>query len=247
MKPDNELSWLALQGVSKHLGGREVLQELDMALHPGEVTLLTGDNGAGKTTLLMLLAGLWPADAGELRVGNQWLPARQARRTLRQQAVYLHQSPYLFHGTVADNVRYGLRWQVRNRKQARQMAEEALEAVGLPGFAPRRVQDLSGGERQRVALARAWVLQPRLLLMDEPFASMDAGARRVAMRLVAALPEKGHSLVLTSHNPTDVGGGPHRHLYLANGRLHAARAPEVSTGGHGDAPTLTVLKGGAGR
>lgn len=239
--------WLQAEGLTRQVQGRPVLDGLEVALNCGELVLLSGANGVGKTTLLKVLAGLWPAETGHFRIDGE-LPGRRRRtlRWLRRATVYLHQAPYLFHGTVAANVAYGLRRGPRRptRREAAAQTERALATVGLAGFGPRRVHQLSGGERQRVALARAWVLQPRLLLMDEPFASMDAHAREVAVRLVEDLPGAGCTVILTTHNPAECPASHHRHLRLAEGRLQPQITPKNGEpAARPERPALRVIQG----
>lgn len=129
----------------------------------GERLAVIGDNGSGKTTLLTILAGFAGPFTGKCEVA-----APVAQR------VYVHQQPYLFRGTVLSNVAYGLRARGRSSKEAQTGAERWLALLGIPDHGGRGVANLSGGERRRVAMARAMAVEPRLLLLDEPLADLDA-------------------------------------------------------------------------
>ena len=133
-----------------------------LAIAPGERVAILGSNGSGKTTLLRLLSGLEVEYHG-----------RCAVEASMKERVYVHQSAFLFHGTVLFNVIYGLHVRKVSRVESEKLALLWLERLGLRRLAGNRVAHLSGGERRRVALARAMILQPRLLLLDEPLADMD--------------------------------------------------------------------------
>lgn len=134
----------------------------DLQVTGGERVGICGPNGSGKTTLLRVLAGLEPHYEGECRVE---LSGRAV--------VYVHQSPYLFRGSVLDNVAYGLAARSLRRTRRRQIASDWLERLGIGHLAARNARTLSGGESRRVAIARAFAVQPRLLLLDEPLADLD--------------------------------------------------------------------------
>ena len=151
----------------------EALGEIDLRVGEGEFVCLVGPSGCGKTTLLNLVAGLERADEGEVRVDGKPVHGPGPERAVMFQEAALF--PWL---TVIENVEFGLTM-LRVRKAARRKrALRWLEAVGLARFADANVHELSGGMRQRAALARALVTEPRILLMDEPFASLDEPARR---------------------------------------------------------------------
>jgi molybdate transport system permease protein len=150
----------------------------DLDVRAGERLGIVGPNGCGKSTLLMVLAGLDGSARGGCEVA---VPARDR--------VYVHQQPFLFTGTVLANATYGLRAHGVAAQSAARTAGQWLERLGVDGLAHRDGASLSGGEKRRVALARAMALRPRLLLLDEPLAELDAsGAERVAAAL-DALPE----------------------------------------------------------
>ena len=176
--------------------------------------VLSGQNGAGKTTLLKILAGLEEPDDVRVEIDGRKLSWKAARPALRKQVVYLHQQPYMFDHSVADNVAYGLKVSGMPRAQVVEKVRQALDWAGLSSLAERNARDLSGGEKQRVALTRARVLSPRLLLLDEPLANMDISAREQTILLMRRLKEEGVSSIITSHEPhiSSLIGDEHRHL-----------------------------------
>ncbi len=204
-----------LIGIRQSHGERTVLAIDDLALFPGKLYTLTGANGSGKTTLLTLLALLAPPTAGELRYEGepvQWTNA--ALLGLRRQVTLLHQSPYLFDGSVFANVAFGLKLRGIRGDEKQRRVEQALELAGLPGFGHRRARELSGGEAQRVAMARALALEPKVLLLDEPLANVDRGTSELLEGVIAALPERGTTVIMTTHDPEHPGrlGGEQIHL-----------------------------------
>ena len=161
-----------------------ICQVRNATITRGSTVGITGPNGSGKSTLLRVLAGLETDLAGTLQID---IPLADR--------VFVHQSPYLFSGTVIENVEYGLKARSVSRPARRKLAELWLKRFGIGHLASRSVNSLSGGEGRRTALARACVLEPELLLLDEPLADLDvAGAEFVAQ----ALKELSDSTILLS-------------------------------------------------
>ncbi len=162
---------LAVGEAAKAYGAKRLLDVAGLALAAGDVVILSGDNGSGKTTLLKLLAGLERAD--RLRMRFDGIEATEGRfpRELRRTIVYVHQHPYLFNTSIADNVAYGLRLRRVAREERERKVRDAIGWAGVGHLLAVPPKRLSGGERQRVALARARALEPRVLLVDEPTAS----------------------------------------------------------------------------
>lgn len=212
--------------------GRRLLDVPELVLRAGELLLLTGENGAGKTTLLKIVAALEPPDCAEVEHRGRTRSWRRARRHYRREVVYLHQQPFLFSGTVAANVAYGLKRARWPAARVRDAVGRALAWAGIEALAGREVGGLSGGERQRVALARAWALAPRLLLLDEPTTGLDPEARERAYRLVERLRDEGMGLVVASHEPEALAHLADRWLHVSDGALH----PRAVSGAH--RPTL---------
>jgi sulfate/thiosulfate transport system ATP-binding protein len=177
-----ESSALALEitGISKSFGRYPALRDVSFAAADREFLALLGPSGSGKTTLLRVLAGLEEPDAGEVRFGGEDYLAIPARRR-RAGMVFQHYALFR-HMTVAQNIAFGLK--VRPRAERPSSAEikkrvgDLLDLVQLPGLDKRYPAQLSGGQRQRVALARALAIEPRMLLLDEPFGALDAQVRR---------------------------------------------------------------------
>ncbi|GAL03676.1 ATP-binding cassette domain-containing protein [Photobacterium aphoticum] len=170
-----------------------------LILGPQDAVYLTGDNGVGKTTLLKVLSGLQKPTTGTINLAKHSFLRRLFCAQSNSGVVYMHQTPYMFDGSILDNVCYGLKFSVGNRRHRRTEAINALRMVGLETLADEHISVLSGGERQRVAMARAWVLKPGVLLMDESSASLDPESIERLVVLCKDLIERGTSLVITSH------------------------------------------------
>lgn len=194
------MSALCVEGLSKSFGDHQVLREVDLDVADGGFTAVLGPSGCGKTTLLRIIAGFEQAAAGTVAIGGVTVddgrghPVPPARRRVG----YVAQEGGLFpHLSVAANVGFG----IRDRRQRRSRVAELLDFVDLAGLGHRRPDELSGGQQQRVALARALAPEPRLVLLDEPFASLDA-TLRVSLRedVVRLLRSTGATIVLVTHD-----------------------------------------------
>jgi len=202
---------IELQDASVRFGEHVALQRIDFALRPGERIALVGANGSGKTTLLRLLHGQLPHD-GQRRVAA----------APRQAMVF--QRPFLLRLSVWHNLMVAL-WLARVPRAARAArARAALARVGLEDQAQRPARVLSGGQQQRLALARAWAVQPQILFLDEPTASLDPGAKREVEALIAGFADElgarhGTALVMSTHNLGQAKRLATRVVYLEGGRL----------------------------
>lgn len=229
---------LELAGVTKRFGSTTALDDVTLTLQPGTFTALLGPSGCGKSTLLSLVAGLVHPDAGRVDLDGTSLLGLLAER---RPVGLVFQKPLLFpHMSVLANIGFGLRVGGSGRREVRRVALEMLERVQLAGLADRHVGELSGGQEQRVALARALVLSPRVLLLDEPFSSLDAELRVTMRRLVRALAdETGVTTLFVTHDQAEavdvaddvvlvlggrlVGHGPASGFWSAPSSLAAAR------------------------
>ncbi len=210
----------ALRNIEQRRGAKPVLNIDRLELMPGRLYTLTGPNGAGKSTLLQLLALLEKPSGGDLRLDGEPLPSRRGLLgRLRREVTLVHQSPYLFSGTVAANLGFGLRLRGLSRPERQRRILWALQTVGLGGFEDRRARQLSGGEAQRVALARALVLKPRVLLLDEPTAGLDAESAAVFEGVIATLRGQGLSIIMSTHDPTLSARLDAEEIRLAHGRI----------------------------
>jgi tungstate transport system ATP-binding protein len=191
-----------------------------LAIGDGEILALVGPNGAGKTTLLMLLAFLLRPTRGRLEFLSRdpWA-AGDGASGARRDAVLLTHHPYLFKGTISDNVAFGLKLRDLPEAERRDRAEAALALVELDGWGARSVAGLSAGQAQRVAIARALALRPRVLLLDEPTANLDAA---LGLRMEAVLREAGRewgtTVVFSTHNFSQASRLADAILYLSEGR-----------------------------
>jgi len=197
--------------------------DVDVAAAPGEVTAVLGPNGAGKTTLLRCIAGGHAIDAGRIELGEEVLdalPDRFVAPESRRLGI-VHQRLLLFpHLTALENVAFGVRSRGIKRVQAHAQATGLLERVGLAAHADQKPATLSGGQAQRVALVRALATDPAALLLDEPFAALDATVRPEMRRDVGAfLAEFAGPTVLVTHDLTDALTLADRLVVIEDGRV----------------------------
>jgi tungstate transport system ATP-binding protein len=190
---------------------------LEIATHSAYV--LTGMNGAGKSTLLRVLGGLERADAGTVRFEGREVALHPYPALLRHAVVYVHQHPVLFSTSVAHNIGYGLLLRGEPRARVDAMVERAMDWAGVTHLVDADPARLSGGEKQRVALARAKVLQPRLLLLDEPTANLDGPAREQVIDLIPTLVEAGGTVVIACHDRDLIGMPGVGRMKLRDGHL----------------------------
>ncbi len=215
---------LELKKLTIHYGSAPVVRDLDLSVADGELFALLGPSGAGKTTLLKAVAGLQPPAAGEV-----WLDGRplNALPPEKRNVVMVFQKPLLFPFlNVAQNIAFGLRMRNMNRREQQRRIEKILELTQLEGLGRRRVSALSGGQQQRVSLARALVLEPALLLMDEPLSNLDANLRQQMRELLQEIQAAtGITTLFVTHDQAEALMIAQRMGLLLDGRLRQVGTP----------------------
>jgi iron(III) transport system ATP-binding protein len=218
---------LSLHGVDKHYGSTHAVRAVHLDVSPGEVLVVVGPSGCGKSTLLRLVAGLEAPDAGSVAVGGELVADERTFRQPEHRRVGLvPQDHALFpHLSVARNVAFGLDRLPRQARTAR--VTGLLELLRIEHLADRYPHELSGGEQQRVALARALAPRPAVVLLDEPFSSLDEGLRaRVRTDTLEALQETGSAAVLVTHDQVEALSLGDRVAVLRAGVLEQVGTPE---------------------
>jgi tungstate transport system ATP-binding protein len=207
----NTAPLIALQQAAVAFGPVQALHAVDLHLHRGERLALVGANGSGKTTLLRVLHGLAP-HRGRRDVHT-------APGTPAPVVAMVFQRPFVLSLSVRFNMHVGLWLHGVPRAERALRCDQALARVGLQDLARRHARTLSGGQLQRLALARAWALQPELLLLDEPTASLDPSAKREVEQLIEDLAQDGVTLVFATHNLGQAKRLATRVAYLEAGRV----------------------------
>jgi len=190
---------LALKGIAKNFGAVAAVRGFDLDVAEGEFVTLLGPSGCGKSTTLALIAGFFPADAGEIHLRGKHV---EGLPPFERDIGVVFQDYALFpHMTVAENVGFGLRMRKVAKAEIASRVAEALDLVKLGGLGERRPLQLSGGQRQRVALARALVIRPAVLLLDEPLSNLDLKLREEMRAEIAALQRRlGITTVFVTHD-----------------------------------------------
>jgi sulfate transport system ATP-binding protein len=190
---------IQVRGVSKRFGDAVALEDVTLDVPTGSLTALLGPSGGGKSTLLRVVAGLEVPDSGRVLIDGEDVTGL-APRDRGIGFCFQHYAPFR-HMNVWDNVAFGLKVRRRPKPEIRKRVTELLELVRLEGFAKRYPSQLSGGQRQRMALARALAVEPRLLLLDEPFGALDAQVRKELRAWLRRLHDEVHiTTVLVTHD-----------------------------------------------
>ena len=220
---------IELTNITKRFGDYPALHGIDLSIQPGEFIALLGPSGSGKTTLLRIIAGLEFQDSGEVRldgvdVSNLKVAERGVGFVFQHYALFRHMK-------VADNVAFGLTVRRAKRRMARRdirsRVDELLKLVQLDGLGDRYPAQLSGGQRQRVALARALAVEPKLLLLDEPFGALDAQVRKDLRRALRDLHRQvGLTSVFVTHDQEEALELADRVVVMNHGRIEQIGTPE---------------------
>jgi tungstate transport system ATP-binding protein len=197
-------------------GGKRLIDALSFEIGPGPRTLILGPNGAGKSLTLRLAHGLIRPSAGRVVWQNRKL-AGQGRGPRRQAMVF--QKPVLLRRSVAANLDYALALHKVAGEERRSRREAALERTGLGGYGRQPARTLSGGEQQRLAMARAWALEPQVVFLDEPTASLDPAASSAIEEIVQAMHAEGCKIVMTTHDLGQARRLADEVIFLHRGRL----------------------------
>jgi len=219
---------VVITGLTKRFGDVAAVAGLDLTVRPGELVALLGPSGCGKTTTLRLVAGFMAPDAGEIRVGDRVLssPGTVIPPERRRMAMIFQSYALWPHMTVAQNVAYGLRFAKTPRAQRDGKVEEMLRAVQLAGYGARYPGELSGGQQQRVAVARALVVEPEILLLDEPLSNLDASLREEMRFEIRRLHERfGITTLYVTHDQAEAMVISDRAAVIRNGRVEQIGAP----------------------
>jgi sulfate transport system ATP-binding protein len=210
--------------VTKRFGAFHALDSVSVEIPEGELTALLGPSGSGKSTLLRVIAGLEAPDSGTVVIAGAdatLLPAQKRGIGF----VFQHYAAFK-HMTVRENVAFGLRIRRRPRAEIRAKVDELLEIVGLTGYQGRYPSQLSGGQRQRMALARALAVEPRVLLLDEPFGALDAKVRAELRAWLRRLHDEVHvTTVLVTHDQEEAMDVADRIAVMNEGRIEQVGAP----------------------
>ncbi|HEY4073389.1 MAG TPA: sulfate ABC transporter ATP-binding protein [Herbaspirillum sp.] len=220
---------IEVQNINKRFGQFVALNNISLNFPAGELTALLGPSGCGKTTLLRIIAGLESPDSGSVLLDGQDASARHVRE---RQVGFVFQHYALFkHMTVFENIAFGLRVKRRSERPSeaviRDKVEKLLELVQLDWLADRYPPQLSGGQRQRIALARALAVEPRVLLLDEPFGALDAKVRKELRRWLRRLHDDLHvTSIFVTHDQEEALEVSDRVAILRNGSIEQIGTPE---------------------
>ncbi|MGY0634865.1 LPS export ABC transporter ATP-binding protein [Luteimonas sp. A478] len=220
---------LAAEGLRKRYRSREVVSDFGLTLEAGEVVGLLGPNGAGKTTCFYMIVGLVTADAGRIVLDGRDITDEPMYRRARLGVGYLPQEPSVFRKlSVADNIRLVLELRDNLRRKEREAElTNLLEELQITHVADQAGASLSGGERRRVEIARALAAQPRMILLDEPFAGVDPISVGDIQRIIRHLKNRGIGVLITDHNVRETLGICDRAYILNEGSVLAQGAPDA--------------------
>jgi lipopolysaccharide export system ATP-binding protein len=222
------MSRIVAQGLKKTYGKRTVVHDVSFEVGSGEVVGLLGPNGAGKTTCFYMVVGLVAADGGSVMLDEHDLTHMAIHRRARLGLSYLPQEPSIFRKlTVEENIEAILELRPYTRDERKEHLDNLLEDLHIAHLRDAAAISLSGGERRRVEIARSLAINPRFVLLDEPFAGVDPIAVIDIQKLVQFLIERDIGVLITDHNVRETLGICHRAYIINEGRVLTAGTPDV--------------------
>jgi iron(III) transport system ATP-binding protein len=249
---------LSVSHLFVNFGDREVISDLSLDLAEGEIASLLGPSGCGKTTLLRAIAGLIQPSAGTIRFGSQLVGVSSVvLPPSKRKTGYVPQQGALFpHLSVAKNISFGLDREQYSQSEISQIAAEMISLIGMSGLEDRMPYQLSGGQQMRVALARALAIKPKLILLDEPFAALDAAFRdELRTEVIGLLRSLGSTALLVTHDREEALVSSDRVILMRGGQVAQSGTPEEvyeapnsaeTAASTGDVLTLPALKSALG-
>lgn len=217
--------YLSLKNISKKYKDKEILKNINFDIKEGELVCILGPSGCGKTTLLNIIGGFVSDFSGDVLLSDENInnipPEKREISTV-------FQSYGLFtHKNVIDNVSYGLKLLKIDKNTRENRAKEMLEKVGLAGYEKKKIKELSGGEQQRVAIARSMVLNPKLLLLDEPLSNLDVHLRDVMRKEIKRIQKQfGVMMIIVTHDQEDAFKLADRVIVINEGHIEQVGTPE---------------------
>ena len=217
--------YLKIENISKIFEKGRGVKNISFQLEKGELVSFLGPSGCGKTTLLNIIGGFVKNDSGSIYLEDKDITEYPPEK---REIVTVFQNYALFpHMNVVENVKYGLKYRGYNKEEQIKLAKEYLKIVGLEGYEKNSVGELSGGQQQRVALARALVLQPKILLLDEPFSNLDAKLKIAMREEIKELQKRlGISMIFVTHDQEEALSISDRIVVMSNGEIVQIGKPE---------------------
>jgi tungstate transport system ATP-binding protein len=215
VEAENMSQNLQLVNIKKNYCNVNALNSVSLKMQGGKITVLLGVNGAGKTTLMRIMAGLEDPDEGELYYNN----LRINKKDLRKVSTLVFQKSAMFSTSVYDNLAYGLRIRHVPKQEIAIRVADALQKVRLLGFERRKAKKTSGGEQQRIALARAFLIEPYVMLLDEPTANLDPNNATIIENAILSQKSPEHIIVMATHNLTQARRMADEIVHIYNGEI----------------------------
>lgn len=217
--------YLSLKNISKKYKDKEILKNITFDIKEGELVCILGPSGCGKTTLLNIIGGFVSDYSGDVFLSDENINNIPPEK---REIATVFQSYGLFtHKNVIDNVSYGLKLLKIDKNTREKRAKEMLEKVGLAGYEKKKIKELSGGEQQRVAIARSMVLNPKLLLLDEPLSNLDVHLRDVMRKEIKRIQKQfGVTMIIVTHDQEDAFKLADRVIVINEGHIEQIGTPE---------------------
>lgn len=217
--------YLSLKNISKKYKDKEILKNISFDIKEGELVCILGPSGCGKTTLLNIIGGFVSDFSGDVLLSDENINNIPPEK---RKIATVFQSYGLFtHKNVIDNVSYGLKLLKIDKHMRKKRARDMLEKVGLAGYEKKKIKELSGGEQQRVAIARSMVLNPKLLLLDEPLSNLDVHLRDVMRKEIKRIQKQfGVTMIIVTHDQEDAFKLADRVIVINEGHIEQIGTPE---------------------